>query len=321
MRAPGVILALLAAMLAFGCKGKPAATRAPDAGSATEPPAELAATELAEPAFRRFATTGEALGHILETTRSGADPARPRVIGVGEFHQTTASVPARSAIERFVDELDVVTRGASDLIVETWVEAGACGEREAAVSKDVREVTQRPPVVENHLVRLLSGARQRGVAPHVLEMTCEDYDYLSVDGGEVDYEKMLGLIKRKLAEAATRVWTRRRNAGGEPRAILIYGGALHNDLHPHQGLEFMSYAADLTALAGGGYVEIDFYVPEYIEGNQLLSQEPWYPVFVREAGADRVLVFERSAQSFILVLPEGVRPALAPPPPGRPGGP
>jgi hypothetical protein len=315
MKATNVTLALLlAAMLALGCKGKPAATRDRESGPATEPlPAEPAG-----PAFRRFATAGEALGHVLETTRSGTDRV-PRVIGVGEFHQTTASVPARSAIEQFVDELDVVTRGASDLIVETWVEAGACGEREAAVSKDVREVTQRPPVVENHLIRLLSGARQRGVVPHVLEMTCEDYEYLSVDGGEVDYEKMLGLIKRKLSEVATRVWTRRRDAGGEPRTILLYGGALHNDLHPHEGLEFMSYAAELTALAGDGYVEIDLYVPEYIEGNQLLSQEPWYPVFVREAGHDRVLVFERSPRSFILVLPKAARTERAPPPPGQPG--
>jgi hypothetical protein len=322
-----ILAAAVAVTLAPGCKSEPAATRDRQAEVEPEPARAAEPTppgKPAEPGFRQFGTAGEALGHILAVTDPVADSdahVRPRVIGLGEFHQTTGSLPVRSAIERFIDELDVATRGASDLIVETWVEAGACGEREAVVSKDVREVTRRPPVVENHVLRLLSGAKKRGLTPHVLKLTCDDYEYLSADGGEVDYEKMLGLIKRKLAEVAALVYDYRSKQGGDPRTILIYGGALHNDLHPHEGLEFMSYAADITALVGEGYVEIDLYVPEYIAGNALLSQQPWYPVFEREAGPDRVLVFERSPRSYILIFGKGVRAEPAPgPAPQPPGG-
>lgn len=287
-------LAVAAVFLACGCKHEP------QAGQAGQLDAGAAPAGAAEPPFQRFATTAEALQHILAK--------KPRIVGFGEFHQTTDSTPARSAMERFVDELDVVMKDASDLVVETWVEEGKCGKQEEVVSQDVRQVTQRPAVVENHLLRLLGGAKERGVAPHVMVLRCDDYAEVLVDAGQVDYEKMLGLIKRKLAETTSRVF-RQRQGQDQSKAILIYSGSLHNDRHPHEGLAYMSFAADVAALVGDGYVEVDLYVPEYIQGNPLLIHEPWYPVFERHAAPDRVLVFEPSPGSYVVILPKGMRPA------------
>lgn len=303
-RALGVMLGVMLAAMP-GCKdrGSTPAARADEPPAAREGAGDSpgAGTSRSDDAravdipHRRFATETEAIQHVLAR--------RPRILGVGVFHQTHGAAPVRPTLERFIDVLDLVAASASDLIVETWVEDGACGSREQAVSTQVRETTERPPEVENQVMTLLTRARDRGVAPHVLTLGCNDYGGVLDDKGEVDYERMLVLVKRKLADTASQVWALRQ--GGE-RAIVIYGGALHNDLHPHEGLAEMSYAAEAAALAGDRYIELDLYVPEFIAGNALIVHEPWYPVFEREAGPDRVILIERSAQSYVLILRTGV---------------
>lgn len=295
-----VLASLLAAVLACSCKSRSRATRPRDAGTLAIAPAVPAGHDAAAPApqYQSFATAGEALARILAT--------RPRIIGVGEFHQTSTSAPVRPTIERFIDLLDGIAPLASDLVVETWVESGGCGEKEQAVNQDVRATTERPPEVEDHLTRLLGGAKARGVAPHVLVMGCDDYQSLLGDGGAVDYDAVLHLIERKLAETATRVWTKRQQAAAEQRAIVLYGGALHNDLYPLPGLEDISYAAKLDRLSSNGYVEIDMIVPELVEETPLVTSRPWYPLLA-EAVPDRVLLIEQAPRSYILILHKNAR--------------
>lgn len=297
----GLLPALLAvSMLACKSERDPRSGGARDAGVAH---AKVARHDAAlEPAFARFPSLADAVAHIVGQTR-------PRVIGFGEFHQTNDATPVRPTLDRFNDQLDALVRGASDLIVETWVEAGKCGAGEQAVNNDVREVTERPPVVENQLLSLLTGAKERGLGLHLMTMECADYARVLQDE-EVDYAKLLQLIKEKLAGLAARVWQYRAAnppADGTPRTILIYGGALHNDIHPRAGIEDISYAAEVRALVGdGGYIEVDLFVPEYIEGNPLIVQEPWYPSFSRHADRDHVLVFERAPRSYVVILRKGL---------------
>ena len=291
---------LLSALLALAasCKDgdkKPAAgTKAPT--SANEPAKPEAPAEVPH---QRFATLAEAVRHIVGETE-------PRIIGVGEFHQTKSSKPVMSSIERFTADLDVFADGASDLIVETWVQAGKCGEQEETVHRDVAKTTERPAATENHLMAMINGARKRAVQPHVMVMQCTDYDHLLNEKQEVDYEKMLTLIKSKLAELAGLVWNKRLGELADdkqvPKRILLYGGALHNDLHPTEGLEDMSYAQEVVELVGDGYLELDIYVPEYIKDNALVTGESWYATFVRHASAQRVLVFQRSPRSYVVIL-------------------
>jgi hypothetical protein len=163
---------------------------------------------------------------------------------------------------------------------------------------------------------LLQRARARRIHTHVLELDCQEYREV-FGGKEPDYVKLLTVIARKLKERAVDAWALRQRrraeaaaeAVAERRLIVLYGGALHNDLAPRAGYEDWSYAAALQRLAAGRYVELDLYVPEYIRGDEDLQKEAWYPRFLQQAGPDRALLIERGPASFVIVFPTTPRPA------------
>jgi hypothetical protein len=257
---------------------------------------------------RSFATLGEAMNHILEE-------AKPRVIGFGEVHQLEGTVKFESSVERFsrwvVPELAGKT---SDLVVETWVNLGVCGAQEAAVHKDLDETTERPETTESEVVRLLKRAEQLGVRPHILEFECKDYEALLEKDSEVDYFEMLGLITRELEQRSAKL-VAEPTAEGEPvRAVAVYGGAIHNDLAPHEELAQFSFAAALDEASGGRYVEVDLLVPEFLETSEPFKAQPWYSQFARLASPDRVTVIERAERSYVVALRKGV---VAEPPPTK----
>lgn len=319
------VLGALAGALLFGCSrerdkrgGAAAEVRPPESSEQRD---AGPAADAIWPAFRTFPDLASAARQILAESQ-------PRILGVGEFHVRAGAQSVLSTMERFTADIDALTDGASDLIVETWVQDGKCGAKEAVVSRDVEHQLERPPAVQDHLLTMLNSARQRGLTPHVMTMTCADYEGLvsakvdddddgdgDGDGsgsgqGQVDFEKMLLLTRDKLAGLARDVVRYRASAdrgkepgsAGAPGMIVIYGGALHNDEYPFSGLADISYVKDVRALVGDGYVELDLYVPEYIEGNTLAQQETWYPPFVRHASAERVLVFQRGPRSYLVIL-------------------
>lgn len=301
--------ALLCALLC-GCNSGET-DRPPAAQPAAEPaPRQARATPIdaGEPAYRTFPDLASAARQILAESQ-------PRILGVGEFHVRAGAEPVLSTMQRFTADLDTLSAGATDLIVETWVQDGTCGRQEQVVSREIEQTLERPPAVENHLLTMMTGAKKRGIVPHVMTMTCADYDQLTGDKGQIDYNQMLLLVKNKLADLARKVVeyrgrpNERKNAEkknakqpGEKGVIIIYGGALHNDEYPFSALEDISYVSEVRALVGDGYVELDLYVPEYIEGNALAMQETWYPPFLRHASEERVLVFQRGPRSYLVIL-------------------
>jgi len=273
---------------------------APVAGDGVKTPA---------PRVRVFRTAAEALDHALAS--------RPLIVGFGEYHERVGAPKVDSAIKRFTrDLLEPLAAETTDLVVESWEIDGKCGAVEKQVVKDVQKTTERPPETENEVETLLQRARARHILTHVLSVTCKQYE--EVFGGKtVDYAKMLDLITRQLRAKAVESWARRQRrraeappeAAAERRVILLYGGALHNDLYPREGYEDWSYAAALHQLAGGRFVEVDLFVPEYIRGDEDLVKEAWYPQFLRQTGPDRTLLIERGPSSFIIVFPTTPKPA------------
>ncbi|MEM9487824.1 MAG: hypothetical protein AAGC55_01705 [Myxococcota bacterium] len=316
--------AAMMGLVAVACKSDPVQGQAPAMAEQRAPEAmaeaanaadrEPAPDPSAEPAMRRFATAAEAIAAVLAE--------RPRIIGFGEFHQTIDSAPVRASMDRFYEAFEVLDGAASALIVETWIEDSRCGATEARVGQAVRTETRRPEVVESQLERLLRRAATSGVRPHVLTFTCDEYrSVVGLNSGEAgaadraedtgeggvaggfDHHRMLTLIKSKLAALAIRAWRgQEQRAAAQRKTVVIYGGAVHNDVRPYDSLVDYSYAADLIDLVGEGYVEVDLFVPEYIVGNGLLSQESWYSAFIRHAGPDRVLLFERWPRSYVLIF-------------------
>jgi hypothetical protein len=95
----------------------------------------------------------EVLGVLLGT--------KPRVLAVGEQHQTTKTAKIPSAIKRFTEEFLPLlsSMGATDLVVETWISTGKCGEEEKQAVAEVEKTTERPKNTENEVMTLVLQAR------------------------------------------------------------------------------------------------------------------------------------------------------------------
>ncbi len=230
----------------------------------------------------------------------------PRVIGFGEFHQLDHTQKTVSSLKRFADQLlPVIAGGTSDLILETWVSEGKCGETEVQVVADVEEVSQRPATTEDETIGLLKRAKRLNVTPHILELKCADYEKVKGDGG-VDYLAMLELIKSQLEQKGRAVLKRRAAPGDRQKMIAIYGGAIHNDAAPAPEWASVSFGPGLGETTGRRYLEIDLYVPEFIENSAIAKAEPWFPLFERLVSTTKVLLIKRGPNAYIIVYKKGV---------------
>jgi hypothetical protein len=263
------------------------------------------------------ATMKEAIAGVLAPPAAPDD--LPVVLGVGELHQTADTAGIPSSLARFTRDIWPLLAGegsaraparVSDLIVETWVTGGACGKAEAATVEDVGRATERPAATENEIVALLARARASGARPHILTVSCDEYELLAPRaaagaGGArrpVDFERMLALIRRKLEAKVNQVLAA-RPAGDAAKLVVVYGGALHNDLHPDPALATFSYGVPAFRATLGRYRELDLYVPEYLERNPAMRGEPWFPLWQRAARPGQIVVIHRSPASSILVFP------------------
>jgi hypothetical protein len=237
------------------------------------------------------------------------------VVAFGEVHQDEATKGALSALARFADDiLPALAPRASHLIVETWMTTGECGKAETRVTEDIARTTERPKETESEIVRLLRHAKESGVVPHVLAVTCKEYASLTGGKGRgkgVDYDRLLRLTERHL-EAAIRQALLLPRTPGRP-LVLVYGGALHNDLYPQRALAPYAFGPQIFALVRGDYREVDLYVPELIERLDAMKAEPWHGAWRGYAHEGDTVMIPRSARSTIVVfplrspLPEGER--------------
>jgi hypothetical protein len=229
------------------------------------------------------------------------------VIAFGELHQTRATAKVKSALARFTDEiLPVVAPHASHLIVETWITSGTCGEAEAHVTKEVARTTERPVETESEIMKLLRRAKELGVAPHVLDVGCDEYEVLAGQGGGVDYDKLLTITNQHLERAIGQGLLLPR-APGRP-LVVVYGGALHNDLFPDPTLAKYTFGRHVHAATRGAYREVDLYVPEMVDGTPALRAEPWYRVWQHAGAGSGVVVIQRNPRSAIVVFRRGRLP-------------
>jgi hypothetical protein len=243
-----------------------------------------------------FPTAAAAVSHVLATN--------PRVIGVGEVHATTDGPAIRTTLSRFTtDILPVLAPKASDLVLETWRLDGRCGAPEEQVATQVDADTKRPAATKSELVLLVEAAVALDVRPHDLVLTCAEYTGLLGPDGDVAYDKLLGLVTGKLQDYAL------RGLDTPDATVVLYGGAVHNDIYPKDGLAPYSYGVAARAKGGAAYVELDLYEPELVRGRDALLEPAWAPLLDR-TGPDHVLLYERGPGSYVLLLE--TTPAVAP---------
>ncbi len=223
---------------------------------------------------------------------------QPRLLGVGELHQVVDGPQGPTAIRWFTDELlPLLAPTTTDLVIETWVFEGGCGEQEQVVVEELPEATQRPEVVEDDIVRLARVARELGVTPHALELSCDDYDVIVGADAAIDHEQLLVVMTRELGELAV------QGLETPDARVILYGGAVHNDLHPRPALAVYSYATALSEVPGGhAYLELDLYPPAMAMTQAGFAEEPWFPL-IEHSGPGHMVLYERDESSLIVLLP------------------
>jgi hypothetical protein len=194
---------------------------------------------------------------------------KARVLAFGEVHELKGGHAATPAIRRFADEMLTAVPSPSELIVETWVEKDTCGKIEHEVRKQVEEMTKRPESTETDIMRLLRLGKDRGLRPHVLELSCDTYKSLQDEDGKLDAVALLGVVTTELQKSIVKLL-------GQKDPIVVYGGALHNDRAPRKELAQFSFAKAVDKASSGRYLEIDLYVPEYVDSDKAVTETDWY---------------------------------------------
>src|SRR5262249_3700562 len=67
-------------------------------------------------------------------------------------------------------------------------------------------------------------------------------------------------------------------------------------------LKDFSFAKDVEKATRNKYLEVDLYVPEYIEGDKDLTAEAWYKPYLK-LPHDKATLVKRGASSYIIVFP------------------
>jgi hypothetical protein len=114
----------------------------------------------------------------------------------------------------------------------------------------------------------------------------------------VDYDRLLRLTRDQL-EIQIRAALQRPGS----RLVVSYGGAIHNDLRPSPDLSSYAFGDAIARTVNGRYLEIDLYVPEYIEKDASIRREPWYQQYCLAYRPKLIIVIQRGPGSYALIFP------------------
>jgi hypothetical protein len=230
------------------------------------------------------------------------DLRRTDVLAVGEYHETTGAPKVPSALAHFTRELlPVLTPRPTSLVMETWMTKGACGTVERAATKAVEKATERPASTEDEVTTLLDRTYALGVKNHILMVSCDDYRGLLDDAGALDPEASLLLVRRKVEARAVQARDD-DEAAVEGKLLLLYGGAVHNDLAPLPAWAPYSFGPALSLAMGGRYTEVDLLVPEYVEDDEDLTKERYFAPAMALAKAGKTVLIHPQPRVWLLLF-------------------
>ncbi len=245
---------------------------------------------------RDYDSAAAALGAIL-------DESKPLIVAFGESHAQKGGEQVRSTTARFTEELLPAFEGkASALVLELWAGDSKCGkEKVKAVEQKQKVVTEKQAEGnQSEFVKLGEKSRALGVVPFLLKPSCEEYDRVKAAKDDAVLV-MLDVITSNMKARATALFeeTAKKAPG---KQVLLYGGALHNDVAPKKEREAWSFAADLDRLAPGRYVEVDLIVPEFIKDSESWKSMPWFAAYDRGAMGSRVVLITVAPRSYAVVF-------------------
>jgi hypothetical protein len=225
-------------------------------------------------------------------------------VGVGEAHAPKGATVS-SAANRFTTELLPRLEGrVTDLLVELMMPPSGCTDAAAEVKKKQQTVTSRQAENnQNEYVIMGERARAMGIVPDMLRPTCADLDGVR-NAGDDAIVASLEMIARATRSQAKRLVDRdERSDADRGKAIVIYGGMLHNDLTPSADAARWSYAPELDAYVHGQFVAIDLVVPEFIGDDETWKRFPWWSRYDKARLGARATLFKTAERSYVLVFP------------------
>jgi len=228
----------------------------------------------------------------------------PLVVGIGEAHRPRGETAA-SAAKRFTEEMLPLLAGrASDLLVELMMPPSGCADAAAEVREKQKPATERQAETnQNEYVAMGDRARALGIVPDMLRPTCGDMDAVR-RAGDGAVEASLDMIARLTTRQAERLADRdTRSDADRGKAVVVYGGMLHNDLAPAPQTAKWSYVVDVDAHVRGRFVAVDLVVPEFITDDAIWRALPWWSHYDRAKLGAKATLFKTADRSFVLVFP------------------
>ena len=228
-----------------------------------------------------------------------------RVVAIGEAHAPKGAV-ATSAAKRFTEDfLPLLVGRASDVLVEAMMPPSGCADAAAEVrQKQAPATSQQAPNDQNEYLAMGERARTMGIWPDLLRPSCADMDAVRA-AGDGAIEASLEMIARlSIAQAGKLVDRDARSDADREKAVVVYGGMLHNDLEPPPERAKWSYAPALDAKTGGKLVAVDLVVPEFIVDDATWRTFPWFSHYDRARLGAKTTLFRTGPKSFVLVFPE-----------------
>jgi hypothetical protein len=294
-------LLLLVSLAACDRHASTPPTPAPPASAAPPATSSAAGQPPGTPCGELGCTQFDSPGAALEAALAGD----ARLVALGEAHAPRGAT-ATSAAKRFTTDLLPLLKGrASDLLVEAMMPPKGCVDATAEVrQKQAPATSQQAPTNQNEYLEMGNRAHELGIVPDMLRPSCADMDGVR-DAGDSAIEASLEMIARLSTAQASKLLDRDASSEADrEKAVVIYGGMLHNDLDPPPDRAKWSYAPALDAKTGGKLVAIDLVVPEFIVDDATWRGFAWFAHYDRARLGAKTTLFRLGPKSFVLVFPE-----------------
>lgn len=226
----------------------------------------------------------------------------PVVLAIGESHAQQGTESVESTTRHFMRELLPELAGrATDLVIELMLPNPKCAPAANKARQEQKVVTEHQAKTDqSDYVELGTRAKALGIAPHALEPTCDDLALIAKAGPDV-VTVSLDVVTRLMQETVSKL-VAAHVAAKDNRAVVAYGGLMHNDVEPRPETAQWSFGPALRTLTANHYTELDLVSPEQIKDTPTWNALPWVPGFDRDAHVGRTVLLSASAGSYVLVF-------------------
>ena len=135
--------------------------------------------------------------------------------------------------------------------------------------------------------------------------SCDDLDAIDKAGADAIAASLETIARLTRVQAEKLLERNARTPGDEDKLVVTYGGALHNDLGSAADRASWSFGPALSAKVADRYVEVDIFVPEFIEDTDTWKKLEWYPHYDKQKLGGKVTVFSPRPRGYVVLFALG----------------